>query len=357
MNAIRLFLKMPWWLFAIAALAVFGAAEAYWYFANQVNDERRAALAGPAPEAVNLNVFDWGKDRALVNEVVITGLIDWNSTAQLVRWKDNEITAERAAYFLLGEAGSTEVQAIMLLGVAEGEKFENIERQFWVGGTDDNPVYQLNGTVSKRDGFGEQATRAIADAGLTVSDDVFFFEPFLDGREAGLAPLQNLGEGRLILHGLGGLILLVAVVKLVIARRKTQKSPEPSEHIAPLMEVKSPKFPSAAPLSEEERAELAPADDAPKPSVLAKAKESLSGKDRVDIVAKGLGAVVCLAIVSAPSQLIFLVPLGVVLCAYAYVPAVNAWAKGIFAKSEPKTKLPDTDPFERFNAQVKGTLD
>lgn len=319
MVYLNLFRKAPWWLYAVFALCFFASAEGYFHFATKLNAERAEALSQPAPAPIDLTDFDWKTDRSLANEVTVTGWIDWDNSIMLVDFKKSgEIKSERAAYFLYG-AGDTpeagQVRAIMLLSPEHDAFFMANENKFLVN-RPVNPnaawTYQINGLAKRTSKLDNLAMDALEDRELTAADGVFFIEPFIDGRAAGLAPLENLSFGRFFLHSIGGLILTVSIIKFILRRRR---APMPKKEF----ELDPAKFSAQLDISE------GPAEVAfkkpPEPPLRDRFAAALNErlgilKDRKTVL-NAAGTILLLSMVFVPSWIMLTVPLGLVLWLYA----------------------------------------
>lgn len=90
------------------------------------------------------------------------------------------------------------------------------------------PVLNLSGRIKGMEGWGSQTKDAFADEGLVMPDNPVVIWPYMEGRDAALAPRR---EGTMSIFGLiskvAGFIGLVALFKLCVRRK--DEDPEPVE--------------------------------------------------------------------------------------------------------------------------------
>ncbi|MFD0981208.1 hypothetical protein [Tropicimonas aquimaris] len=190
--------RMPWHGYLLLSLIV--AAFAVWMHSDlvRVEQEKKAALAQPAPAPVALADFRKAHDIHLAGEINVLGWINPDFNTHLV--KDDGGQGDERLMFVLFDGAEDETArvgraAILVPSVLE-QKFRG-----WVASSNpaqdvwqtrlawgyERDVYHFNGRVAPSPELGDLAIAAMQGAGLTPASDFIFIEPFLDGREVALA--------------------------------------------------------------------------------------------------------------------------------------------------------------------------
>lgn len=219
----RLMSRLPFWAYFLIAIGFLYIA--YQDFQATLQDEREKAVALTAapPAEVDLSHFLRARDVGPADEVVVTGRIDADYNYRLVSKTNGVTTGERFMYVLFGAqdmAGTRTVRAAMVLTEAQKDRFA--ERLFAFVPPDAGPdlVLRLHGQVRSAGGYSTLAHDALREQNLTRSPEFIFIQPFLDGREAGLAPAAPLE-----LLPKEGLILALVFVLAGVAKRVLRPGP------------------------------------------------------------------------------------------------------------------------------------
>ncbi len=189
---LALFFLLPWWVYIPASLGVVWLAERSYEHALEAEAEKAAALDAGLPVAVDLSDFDRDRDVYPAGEVHVTGWINPEFNYELVQ-KRNGITIDTRHMFMMfgsaDPADAREVRAAVMLTPAQREDFLARGAEFVSGfGNGGGLVFAFNGFGDTYNTLGSLAAKAIAEKGLSKSPDFIFIEPFMDGREAALAP-------------------------------------------------------------------------------------------------------------------------------------------------------------------------
>lgn len=236
--------RMPWHGYLMLSLAV--AAFAVWMHSDlvRVEQEKKAALAQPAPAPVTLAAFRKDTDIHLAGEVNVIGWPNPDFNSYLVKGGGGE-HGERLM-FVLFDGGDSEnagvARAAILVPSALEQGFRN-----WLSAAGaqrdavrarfDNgfgrQVYVFNGRVDPQPKLADLAMAALAEAGLVPAPEFIFIEPFLEGRQAALAADPATTMQLTAVVGAVSMVLLFAAISNFDRSRATDRLDTEAEELEP----------------------------------------------------------------------------------------------------------------------------
>ncbi|WP_435256612.1 hypothetical protein ACSBLW_10690 [Thioclava sp. FR2] len=238
----NLLFRSSWKVQAFLAVVLMALAFIVNEAAKKDEAEKARALRDGIPQAVSLNGFDPKRDIHAAREVHVIGWINPDFNYQLTettKTKRGSYDTVRRMFVLLGPDDAPDAKlarAVVLLPESGVESFlddmgANVED---IAG--ERLVFRLNGKADRSPDLKNMAEDALGKLGVKKAPGFQYIEPWgMQGREAALAPDPDFGPtATMILGGLAGLFLLIAVAKL---RRKPAQLPveEPKTAIAPHM--------------------------------------------------------------------------------------------------------------------------
>lgn len=236
MRLIILLFTLPWWLYFPMAAGIFYIGDLA--FDQQVDRQARytEALALGIPELVDLSEYSATSHRNPAFEVNVNGWINTDYNYNLIQRTNGVKTSERHMYVLFGEGDGRDsriVKAAMLLTPQEKDTFINRMDEFVSGSRNGDHTFRFNGFAYDTASMSSMANEALAEQGLTKGDEFFFLEPFLNGREAALAPVEDGPENtRRTARLLAALAFLYGIARKVLKsspKRATASEPDPME--------------------------------------------------------------------------------------------------------------------------------
>lgn len=213
-----LILALPWWVFFPIAGGVAWLGEHAQLSHRAAQDERAEALVAGPPAPVDIARYDPAADPHPAGEVTLRGWIDTDLTHELVHTVDVETVGRRSLYLLFGEddpAGAEVVRGAIVLDEAERPAFEEMLSTSWVDYARHGYIFEINGFARGDAPYDKLAFQAISERGLRPAPGFVFLTPFLDGRAAALAPVEDDRRIRELFWLLAGGIVLLGVVKRV----------------------------------------------------------------------------------------------------------------------------------------------
>lgn len=190
-RLILLLFMLPWWAYFPLAGGVVYLGQEVHESALSVEAERAAALRQSPPQPVDLSGFDKDLHIGMGQEVSVLGWINPDYTYTLVERTNGVKTKERFLFVLFGlqDAGDARVaKAAILFTQAERDRFLADVERYISSYQGDTPVFRIGGFAHDAAAMAPLVSDALREQGLRRSDDFFYLEPFLDGREAALAP-------------------------------------------------------------------------------------------------------------------------------------------------------------------------
>ena len=192
---------------------------------HDVQTLRAQALKGPPPTMVQLSSFNPNRNVGLSGEVFIYAQLDIGATYKLTKRTPSFDSTRWMAplYDIRARTPEKYISAVMF------ESDEQINRaQLEAIALDTSgarPLVEMNGLlVDPSPAFRALAAEALSEHGFILAPDAIFIDPFLMGREAGLAPQtlnRNLAFG---LGVFGALAFLFGII-----RRLALLPPPPEE--------------------------------------------------------------------------------------------------------------------------------
>ncbi|SLN16309.1 hypothetical protein TRL7639_00307 [Falsiruegeria litorea R37] len=220
---LRLFFKLPFWVYLLLAVGVGYLTEQAVVQGKEREADRAQALRQAPPDVVDLSAYDPANNRALADEVVVSGWINREHNTVLTKSKSGITTGMRYMYVMAGRddpEGSRIARAGIILTEAEREAFLDASGQFLSGLLPQGFELTLNGQAMSSMSFSDVALKAMKEQGVAPAKNFFFLNPFLHGRDVALA-LDPSAEkrARTIGYGIAGLLVLLALGKFVTRRR------------------------------------------------------------------------------------------------------------------------------------------
>ncbi|MBN2906789.1 MAG: hypothetical protein JXJ18_08785 [Rhodobacteraceae bacterium] len=218
----RLAAKLPFWAFFLIAAGFLYLG--FMGFQGALEDERAkaVALSKAPPAVVDLSEFRRDANTGTAGEVAVTGWIDTDYNYNLIRRTNGLKTGERFMFVLFGAEdsdGSLDARAAMVLTKAQKDYFVENMFEFIDTVSPAGVVLRLNGRAHRSVGYSSLARDALRKEGLGEAEDFFFLEPFLEGREAGLAPAGVMQMFPMPLLGAAAFAMLIGLVKMTGRRR------------------------------------------------------------------------------------------------------------------------------------------
>ena len=194
----------------------------FFYFQDQKDEAAKSvALSQDPPTAVDVASFNNATNVGPADEVVVQGQIDHTARYTLVRKKKRRETTNWIIPLYASDATERpDAVKFMLLGEADEVPLQKIlETATSLEG--DRPTVEINGVITKPGKFRSMVSEAMQEQGMSLASDAVFIEPFLEGREAGLAANENGPTTSLVIGGLGVLLFLYGFLRRN-ARRKAR---------------------------------------------------------------------------------------------------------------------------------------
>lgn len=269
MRLFALLLSLPWWSYLAVAAAIL-------WLGNEAQVQRDAyaakvevALAGPAPAVVDLSpavLHTPGE----VNEVALRMQVATDETTELIERANGVTTSRRYMYVFVppyAEALPDRLRTFAVINPLYDEAFIDLMMANTVGFGTVGPIVELSGVLEDYSSSASHIDQALEERGLDRALNEIYLEPFLNGREAGLAALHRQAAGQE--RGFWMVAAFVAAFGLLkfaitrAGRRRTAAPVAPPMGSAGITAPDAPAAPNApAPqmprMSEEEMAALSP---------------------------------------------------------------------------------------------------
>ena len=201
-----------------------------------------------------------------VAEVVLRAQIDTDMTTELVQRNNGVVTSRHLMYVLVAETAAAtpeDVQGLIIVPKSQQDRLVEflVSNTRGFGGV--GPVVELPGWVDTSHGKGTHADDALNEQGHDRASNVFYLEPFLDGREVGLrAQAAGATEATLLLYLIAAGVAAIGLVKFGFSRMgRSSRGPKMDVATAQaiLNDPPSPPQPGVyAALTPEEEAQLTP---------------------------------------------------------------------------------------------------
>ncbi len=192
-----------YWLLGIGLMA----ASIWFYFGSQKDEAAKAlALTQDPPAAVEIASFDRATNVGPADEVVVKGQLDHTMRYTLTyKKKRRETTNWMVPLYASDTTERPDSVKFVLMGEANAVPMEALlESATGIAG--ERPIVEINGALSRPGKFRSMVSDALVEQGTTLARDAVFIEPFLEGREAGLAPQDGGPMGSAMIGGLGLLL-------------------------------------------------------------------------------------------------------------------------------------------------------
>lgn len=209
---------LPRWIYWLVGLLAVALGVYFWRAQEMVEAEKAAALAGGPPPAARLEAFDAARHRGPFDEIVMLAQVDLGAVYQLSRGSPASGERRWIAPLYATDARRPADAPLAVLFETEGGVPEAKMRP-WVEGVGPiGPILRLNGRLESPGSFGSMVADALGQAGLSKRVALLYVDPFLDGREAALAPND---DWKWSTGGLGALGV-VALAYGFLRRRETE---------------------------------------------------------------------------------------------------------------------------------------
>lgn len=227
MNLITFALRLPFWVFLLAAVAVVVLGQEAQKGAVRFEAQKALALENGPPPVVDAAQFQRKADIGPAREVRLEGWIEYNYNYHLTLQKRGADT-ERYAMMIFGSsdpAGHKVVRAAMMLTKAERDRiFEDLDTWLTGRGGAYGELFTINGAARRTATLDDMFDDALRDEGLTRGPNFVFIEPYFEGRAAALAPAPELaGQMATTSYGIAVMLALFGVGKFM-ARRMARKA-------------------------------------------------------------------------------------------------------------------------------------
>ncbi len=214
----RFLFGLPWPIMALFAAGLFWLAQESHQGATRFEAAKAEALAQPMPDPVPLQDFT-SADLHAVDEVHVTAWIDPQHNYELTKQRKGTDTVRRMfVLFGPGDApGGRVARGVVLLPPAQVDAFLELVIGHVADMTDPRWPFHLNGRRDTAPDLSDMVDDALEERGLLKAADFMAVDPFLYGREAGLAP--DPGAPMRIASLFGGAGLVFALIALGKALR------------------------------------------------------------------------------------------------------------------------------------------
>jgi hypothetical protein len=210
--------RMSSWLYFLLAPAVLACA-VFLYFDLEGDEAAKAkALAHKPPEPVAIESYDPAKNRSDFEEVTVLAQLDLATIVEVVESKRG-VERSRTTVGRLYPVGAKDKNAPAPAVLATHDGLSDVQISTMAAGTGPiGPILKINGREDGRGGIALDADKAL-ESGPPVAEARLYIQPFVNGREAGLAK-----KG-----GAGGVLGLGAVAAALLGfygwwrRRKEQR--------------------------------------------------------------------------------------------------------------------------------------
>jgi hypothetical protein len=217
-----LLLALPWPVMALIAAGLFWVAQDSHRSALENEAEKAQALLEPVPAPVALDQFT-DADVHLADEVHVTAWINTDHNYELTKQRKGTDTVRRMfVLFGPGDAADSKVaRGIVMLPPDEVDAFVMHLMTNVADPMDPRLPFHLNGAVDQTPELSDMMRDAFEERGLTKAEDFVVLTPFLQGREAALAPDPDAPMRVATVFGvLGGVAALLALGKLMRGKRR-----------------------------------------------------------------------------------------------------------------------------------------
>lgn len=220
---LSLFFRLPFWVYLVMAVCFGYMTEQMVVHDRKKEAERAEALKQDPPQVVDLSAYDPARNKALADEVMVSGWINTEHNTELTKSKNGITTGTRYMFVMAGEGdpeGSRIARAVLILTEAERDFFAKNSGQFLSGLLPQGFEMTFNGRATSSMSFSDVARKAMKEQGVTRAKNFFYLEPYFNGREAALAPDPNSGlDIRTFGYGIAGVLVLLALSKVVMRRK------------------------------------------------------------------------------------------------------------------------------------------
>lgn len=223
-------------------LAIPCFAVTFWCFGQSAEQQRALAVAlnADTPEAIDIKDFDRNAPRAFGGEVNLVVRLDTEFNTILTQSRNGITTAERAMFVLFDKNDSlteTKARGVILIDPDDADQFyewtldrtnrlADIELQGSAGYAQRKPVViTLQGARSSSQGVSKVVDKAFDEYGLTKHQQFTYFEPFYNGRAAGLE--QSVSYMWVWIWGCLGLVMLALGLYRLFEGRLPERVLEP----------------------------------------------------------------------------------------------------------------------------------
>jgi len=220
---IKLFFRPPWFVFLFFAIVSLVVGAYSFQHAKTMNSHRAAALAGDIPKLV---------DASAANEASFTAAEEINVSSQV---SDQIYTVSvsgrrtvdksKTTIFALPTDSATDTATVNVVYMFEPRRgVDKFFEQFATGNFGEvSAILNVNGKeYAPGRKLSKSVRNAAEQAGLKLSKDVIFVEPFFDGRKRGLAmdlPIANF----LIFAGFAVILAIISLIKFLLSARRKKK--------------------------------------------------------------------------------------------------------------------------------------
>ncbi len=218
-------LALPWPVMALISAGLFWLAQDSHQRVTAFEAEKAQALQAGAPEPVAFDAFTEADIHA-ADEVHVAAWLGTDYNYELTKQRKGTDTVRRMyVLFGPGDAETSKVaRGIVLLSPGQVDGFIGHLLSRMYDPLDARMPFHLNGAVDTSPELSDMVADAFAEQGLTKAEDFVVIEPFLEGREAALAPDPDAPmRVATVFGGLGALAALLALGKLLTGRGRKKR--------------------------------------------------------------------------------------------------------------------------------------
>lgn len=239
---LRVIFGLPWPVMALIAAGFFWLAQNSREWVAEHEAEKAQALEQGVPAPVPLDAFT-AEDVGLVDEVHVTAWINPEHNYELTKQRKGTDTVRRM-FVLFGPGDgpdSTVARGVVVLHPGSVDAFIELVTTQVADPFDPRLLFNLNGARESSPDLSTMVNDALTERGLTKDADFLVVEPYLEGRDAALAPDPEAADRNFqMIGGAGVVAALLALFKFLAARRSRARRKEAVDRAMASMPVPPP---------------------------------------------------------------------------------------------------------------------
>lgn len=219
----KLFFRLPWFAYLLFALLALAAGTYSFQSAKTMNAHRVAALAGDLPKLIDASAVGKSSFTA-ADEINVSSQISSQIFTVSVSGRRTVDKSKTTIFALPSDAASAGDTVNVVYMLDPNRSIDEFVGKFATeeGGAM-SLILNVNGAAYDPGRKLKKSVRNAADqAGLKLSSNAVFIEPFMDGRKKGLS-MDSPALNFIIFAIIGGILALIGLVKLLMNVRRKKK--------------------------------------------------------------------------------------------------------------------------------------